>query len=234
MMNDVETSIGSLPKILMDETRSGILLALNEREPLAYVQLQSILGIEHTGKLNYHLKTLGDLLGKDAEGRYVLSEKGKVAVGLLMNFERAELANSQLRSKFEDAARWSFWGMECFVAQPVAWMAAWAVTTWEDTIISNSLSPWYSPFGFPTIVFTLSLWLPSFVLAVVAKVKVVDPLRRQEAPRHIRRWSVSLSLLGVFYGFGIAILVMGWADEKIKDILKYLERSSKSDRQSAT
>jgi hypothetical protein len=47
-----------------------------------------LLQIGHTGKLNYHLKVLGDLLVKDEHtGRYSLGEKGKLAVELLSKFQ---------------------------------------------------------------------------------------------------------------------------------------------------
>jgi hypothetical protein len=41
------------------------------------------VGITNTGKLNYHLKILGDLIKKDESGKYSLSEKGQLAVQVL-------------------------------------------------------------------------------------------------------------------------------------------------------
>ncbi len=81
--------LGSLYKILKDPTRRRILSALNERGSLAYVEILGLLEIEHTGKLNYHLKQLGDLISKDNEGRYGLTEKGKLAVQVLSQFQPA-------------------------------------------------------------------------------------------------------------------------------------------------
>jgi len=43
----------------------------------------NIVGITNTGKLNYHLKILGDLIKKDESGKYSLSEKGQSAVQVL-------------------------------------------------------------------------------------------------------------------------------------------------------
>ena len=74
--------------ILKDKTRARILELLEQRGRLGYVELQNLLGIPHTGKLNYHLKVLGDLISKDEQtGQYSLSEKGKVAVTLLGKFQ---------------------------------------------------------------------------------------------------------------------------------------------------
>jgi len=80
------STIGSLHKILKDETRRKIILTLNGKGSLTYTDLMESLGILSTGTLNYHLKVLGDLLKKDATERYILSEKGKLASRLLTDF----------------------------------------------------------------------------------------------------------------------------------------------------
>jgi hypothetical protein len=89
-----------LHKQLNDGTRRKILLALNENGCLSYSDLMNQTKIEHTGRLNYHLKTLGDLLSKDTESRYVLSEKGKVAVQLLLDLpqERGQMHKDWLKA----------------------------------------------------------------------------------------------------------------------------------------
>jgi hypothetical protein len=87
--------LGSLHRILKDPTRRRILSALNEKGPLAYVELLGLLEIEHTGKLNYHLKLLGDLVSKDESGRYNLTEKGKLAVQVTSKFQRVSSQENQ-------------------------------------------------------------------------------------------------------------------------------------------
>src|SRR5205807_5040390 len=79
--------LGSLHRILKDPTRRRILSALNEKGSLAYVEILGLLEIEHTGKLNYHLKLLGDLVSKDDSGRYSLTEKGKLAIQVTSKFQ---------------------------------------------------------------------------------------------------------------------------------------------------
>lgn len=59
---------------------------LCERGSLTYVELLNLLEIAHTGKLNYHLKVLGDLITKDADGRYRLTERGELVYQLIMKF----------------------------------------------------------------------------------------------------------------------------------------------------
>ena len=58
-----------------------------------------MLQIGHTGKLNYHLKVLGDLLVKDElTGRYSLGEKGKLALELLSKFQTVNSVKEARRS----------------------------------------------------------------------------------------------------------------------------------------
>lgn len=80
------STIDSLYKILKDETRRKIILELSGKGSVGYTDLMDSLGIVSTGTLNYHLKVLGDLLEKDQEEKYKLSEKGKLASRLLTEF----------------------------------------------------------------------------------------------------------------------------------------------------
>lgn len=66
----------SLHGILKDGTRREILRLLHEYGHLSYVRIQELASIQHTGRLNYHLKVLGDLIAKDQDGEYQLTEKG--------------------------------------------------------------------------------------------------------------------------------------------------------------
>jgi hypothetical protein len=73
-------NLSNLHKILKDGTRVRILEILENKTSLSYSDLLSQSGITNTGRLNYHLKVLGDLISKDGEtGLYSLSEKGRLA-----------------------------------------------------------------------------------------------------------------------------------------------------------
>jgi len=76
----------SLHKILKDKTRREIIVLLNEKGSLSYVDLMKAMEISNTGKMNYHLKILDNLISKDENGRYLLTEKGKLAARLLQEF----------------------------------------------------------------------------------------------------------------------------------------------------
>jgi MFS family permease len=78
--------IDSLHKVLKDETRRKIVLLLHEKGSLCYTDLMKALGIANTGKMNYHLKILGDLLLKREDGQYALTEKGVLASRLLLEY----------------------------------------------------------------------------------------------------------------------------------------------------
>jgi DNA-binding transcriptional ArsR family regulator len=82
----MNADLASLHKILKDETRRKILLELNKTGSLTYTELLAAVNISKTGTLNYHLKILGDLLSKTASGQYLLSEKGKAAAKLMLEF----------------------------------------------------------------------------------------------------------------------------------------------------
>jgi DNA-binding HxlR family transcriptional regulator len=82
----MSTAFASLPKILKDKTRQKIILLLKEKNNLTYTELMTELKITSTGKLNYHLKTLADLLYKKDDGAYALTEKGKLVSKLLTDF----------------------------------------------------------------------------------------------------------------------------------------------------
>ncbi len=82
----MSTAIAGLHKILKDETRRKIILLLNDKDTLTYTELLEATKAGSTGRLNYHLKILSDLLTKNEAGQYLLSEKGKVAVKLITEF----------------------------------------------------------------------------------------------------------------------------------------------------
>jgi DNA-binding transcriptional ArsR family regulator len=91
------STIDSLAKVLKDETRRKIIIALKEKGSLTYTDLMESLDILSTGTLNYHLKVLGDLLEKDETERYVLSEKGKLASRLLTDFPGQNYSTPNMR-----------------------------------------------------------------------------------------------------------------------------------------
>src|SRR5579864_5941307 len=82
-------NLSNLHKILKDETRVRILEILENKASLSYGDLLSQSGITNTGRLNYYLKVLGDLISKDGEtGLFSLSEKGRLAIEFLQKLSK--------------------------------------------------------------------------------------------------------------------------------------------------
>ena len=99
-MSVMSSGLASLHKILKDETRRKIILLLREKGSLSYTDLMDTLDIVSTGLLNYHLKVLGDLLSKREDGQYVLTEKGKLASRLLLEFPEENRKQLGLKPKW--------------------------------------------------------------------------------------------------------------------------------------
>ena len=76
----------ALHKILKDPTRREILKCLNDKGPLPYVELMEFAKVTNTGRFNYHLKMLSGLIEKQGDGKYSLTERGRLAVQLLDEF----------------------------------------------------------------------------------------------------------------------------------------------------
>jgi hypothetical protein len=189
--------VGSLHAILKDPTRRQILAVLADRGPLAYVEILNLLEIEHTGKLNYHLKQLGDLISKDESGRYALTEKGRLAGQVMAKFQPPPGENNLLSG----ATQWALAGAVAFFAAGAVYLSLEVV----DVFISAqfSLSLW-----------TLTLVLP-FVLGVVTLLKVWRPLQNRDANARIRRWAVPLAILGIPCGLGAAFVLLIGVDDKV-------------------
>jgi len=96
----MSTDLTNLYKVLKDPNRQTIIGILEAKGATSYTELLEASETGSTGLLNYHLKVLGDLVEKNAEGQYVLSEKGKVASSVLHNFPpQAELARKRRAQK---------------------------------------------------------------------------------------------------------------------------------------
>jgi hypothetical protein len=68
--------------------RRKIILGLSEKPSISYVDLMNLVGAKNTGQFNYHLRILGDLIEKDENGKYSLSDRGQMAVQFLQEFAR--------------------------------------------------------------------------------------------------------------------------------------------------
>ena len=69
----------SLHEVLGDENRRKIVRLLRENGTLSYTELMKAIKVRSSGKMNYHLKVLDNLLSTDEKGQYSLTEKGVFA-----------------------------------------------------------------------------------------------------------------------------------------------------------
>jgi len=75
-----------LLRILKNPTRRRIVRLLAEKGPLEYSEIMRELGLTSTGRLNYHLEAMRELLEKDELGRYRLNRRGLLAYQLLREY----------------------------------------------------------------------------------------------------------------------------------------------------
>ncbi len=89
-----------LHKILKDGTRRDILQCLKDKGPLTYVELMGLAKVTNTGRFNYHLKVLGSLIEKQNDGKYNVTERGRLAFQLLSEFpEKAVQTQGQKKKR---------------------------------------------------------------------------------------------------------------------------------------
>jgi len=92
----LNASFDSFRDVLKHPIRRKIILSLSEGRRISYVDLMHLVGVSNTGKFNYHLNILGDLIEKDENGRYCLSDKGRFAVQFLRRFEDGDIEPTPL------------------------------------------------------------------------------------------------------------------------------------------
>jgi predicted transcriptional regulator len=118
-LTHVSVNIDSLHNILKHPIRRKIVLILHDKEKLSYVDLMTATGITNTGKLNYHLKIMGDLLEKDDNGKYHLTDKGILALQILQKFPEKTTEPKQFRAG--DTILIGFAGFLLVLANPGFW-----------------------------------------------------------------------------------------------------------------
>ncbi|MCW4011223.1 MAG: helix-turn-helix domain-containing protein [Candidatus Bathyarchaeota archaeon] len=107
----------SFNDVLKHPIRRKIILALSEEKGLAYGELMNTAEVSNTEKFNYHLKILGDLIKKDKNGKYNLTEKGQLAADFLQKFP--EKKNTQMPLGMADAALIGLAGAALTLLNPV-------------------------------------------------------------------------------------------------------------------
>ncbi len=95
-MSTEEDTYNIIFKAMQHPIRRRILRTLNEA-PSTYTEIQRTLNIDN-GLLNYHLDNMRDLLTKNEEEKYTLSEFGKATVNLVRGVEEPDKYASKLNA----------------------------------------------------------------------------------------------------------------------------------------
>ena len=187
----MSSGIASLHKVLKDETRQKIILLLQQKGSLSYVDLMKALGITNTGKMNYHLKVLGNLLTKKEDGQYVLTEKGTLASRLLLEFPEATA-----RQKGPDVERPQvFWGgviicgfaiLDFLFLLQLVFMSGWAGGLWAF--------------------FVPLLFLGAVLLFIGYYMIVSDVKKDVKIGRKLSKFAKRRAIVSIFFIIGAALL----------------------------
>ena len=73
---------------LKHPVRRQILLLLEQKGEVSFIDIQNAVGISDTGLISYHLKELALLVEQSARGKYLLSEVGQTSMVLFRKVER--------------------------------------------------------------------------------------------------------------------------------------------------
>ena len=64
------------------------ILQLLAEHPMSFSELKKALGVRSSGKLDFHLKKLGDLIALNSNGRYTLTKEGYAALQAITTVKR--------------------------------------------------------------------------------------------------------------------------------------------------
>jgi hypothetical protein len=147
----------SLSDVLKHPIRRRIILALSEGKSMSYVDLMDLVEVTNTGRFNYHLKILADLIEKDGNGKYTLSDKGRLAVQFLQKFGEKEDKRTALR--MADAVLIGFVGSILAGANPGFWSFFLLAAIRINVSVSYFVAASLLSFAFALLVPGAVMWL---------------------------------------------------------------------------
>jgi hypothetical protein len=147
----------SLSDVFKHPIRRRIILALSERKSVSYVDLMNLVEVVNTGKFNYHLKILADLVKKDENGKYSLSDKGQLAVQFLQRFGGKE--NEQTPPRMADAFLIGFAGCVLAGANPGFWGPFFVALLGIQISVASLVALSFVGFGFALLLPGALMWL---------------------------------------------------------------------------
>jgi hypothetical protein len=150
----MSVDIDSFQKVLNHPIRRKVILTLKQSGSLSYMDLMGAVEASNTGKFNYHLKLLADLIQKNSDGKYLLTEKGQLAAQFLLTFKEKNIQPSSL--SMADGLLIGFAGFLLTLANPAFW------TFFVAVAVGVKLIPFFMALQF--LMFVCSLLLPGALM----------------------------------------------------------------------
>lgn len=204
-MNPLDVDFETFHDVLKHPIRRKIILTLYSARKVSYMDLMGTVEASNTGKFNYHLKVLADLIQKDPDGQYELTQKGYLAAQMLQTFKGKNQEPTPL--KMSDAPLIGFAGLALTVCNPFFWafifaasmgiksvpvavglevlmivfsvVAPGALMWWLAVKKTQSHDP-YNIFKAPLVMFMILL--PIFILMLIFHVSVGAQIQIQTSP----------------------------------------------------
>ena len=187
----------SFQDVLRHPIRRKIILVLSERQNLSYMDLMGAVDAANTGKFNYHLKILADLIEKDANGKYGLTDKGRLAAQFLITFKEKKVEHSPLR--MADALLIGFVGFVLTLANPAFWTFLFISSVGVRSILLFSV--------LRLLIIFLGLVLPGVVMwrLAVRRSNSHDAYDLYKAPLIAFAMLLPLLIVGIIFNFNIVV-----------------------------
>jgi uncharacterized RDD family membrane protein YckC len=81
-----QDNVSKLLSVLAHPLRREILVLLNEKGECSFTDIMNGLGLD-TGKLSFHMRTLGGLVEQTSSGKYTLNKMGENAIRLIADLQ---------------------------------------------------------------------------------------------------------------------------------------------------
>jgi hypothetical protein len=190
----MDVDLESFRDVLKHPIRRKVILALSQTESLSYTDLMGATGSANTGKFNYHLKILADLIQKDESGKYRLTGKGQLAAQFLQAFKEKKNEPSPLR--MADAALIGFVGLVVALSNPGYWgfLQAAAMNSTSAPLLS----------AFEGLGFGFGLIVPGAVMWMLA-------VRRSHSHDFYDVFKAPVVACGLLFSLLVFMLVFGFS-----------------------
>jgi DNA-binding transcriptional ArsR family regulator len=189
--------------------RVRIIELLRERRELSFTELLSSLSLTDKGRLAFHLRKLKGLIQQNPQTKmYSLSSLGLHTYEIVKE-EKSKIKNQDWNKTLtvllqREALKWAKYSRDAFYLGAALWSLLGINVIWMRWIL----------------VIPLALAIVSLFFAWLTQQKIVKPIKDGKVSLNIRKWVIALLLPELFFGALIGIIILAYADEKIKDMIQ--------------